>query len=259
VSTLPPALTRPANVFRLCLHPEGLARSTLNFPEWAAYLLGQLSRLRMLTADPAVAALAEEVGNYPNVSALQPREQNHWPPEEPELLVPWTLSLDGAEVSFFKTLTSFGTARDITLAELAIALFYPADEATATALRRHTLGGHDAAPGDRLRLAHLPEKAVLARAVGLAQRSVGGTRRPPDRVEDRYRVKVVAPSGDLAVDDREHRDVPVCVGSPGGDDTTIGGVLKNDHAGCSVVMDGQVKAPLEHEGAAVGPVQLRHR
>jgi hypothetical protein len=108
-----------------------------------------------------------EVGNYPNVSALQPREQNHWPPEEPELLVPWTLLLDGAEVSFFKTLTSFGTARDITLAELAIALFYPADEATATALRRHTLGGHDAAPGDRLRLGHLPEKAVLARAVGL--------------------------------------------------------------------------------------------
>jgi hypothetical protein len=84
-----------------------------------------------------------EVGNYPNVSALQPRKQNHWPPEEPELLVPWTLLLDGAEVSFFKTLTSFGTARDITLAELAIALFYPADEATATALRRHTLGGHD--------------------------------------------------------------------------------------------------------------------
>jgi hypothetical protein len=108
----------------------------------------------MLTADPAIAALAEEVSNYPNVAALQPREQNHRPPEEPELLVPWTLLLDGAEVSFFKTLTSFGTARDITLAELAIALFYPADEATATALRQHTLGAPPTVPGAGNRHAH---------------------------------------------------------------------------------------------------------
>ena len=85
-----------------------------------------------------------------------------------------------------------------------------------------------------------------------------GARRPPDRFEDRDRVEVVPPSGDLAVDNGEHRDVAVCVISPGGDGTTFGGVLKNDHAGFSVVMNGQVETSVEHEGLAIGPVQLSH-
>ena len=120
-------------MFRACLHPDGLARSTLNFPEWATYLLGQLHRLRLLTADPAVADLAEEVRGYPNVAALGDwHSAARWP--GPALLVPWRVVLGGAELSMFITLTVFGAPHDVTLAELAVELFYPADEKTADVL-----------------------------------------------------------------------------------------------------------------------------
>jgi transcriptional regulator with XRE-family HTH domain len=136
VSLLPDELAGPpANVFRACLHPDGLAKSTLNFPEWAAYLLAQLRRLMVLTADPEVERLAHEVSQYPNIVAL-----GGWrhaaPPDEPALWVPWRLDVDGVELSFFTTLTTFGTPQDITLAELAVELFYPADDATEAALRQ---------------------------------------------------------------------------------------------------------------------------
>jgi transcriptional regulator with XRE-family HTH domain len=124
----------PTNVFRVSLHPDGLAPRTENFPEWATYLLGQLHRLVLLTRDPAAAQLEREVLSYPTVSALggwrQPR-----PPDEPALLIPWRVRVGGAVHSYFTTLTSFGTPQDITLAEIAVELFYPADAATEVALR----------------------------------------------------------------------------------------------------------------------------
>jgi transcriptional regulator with XRE-family HTH domain len=125
----------PTNVFRACLHPDGLARHTGNFPEWAGYLLAQLHRLQVLTADPAVDRLAEEVARYPNLAALGGRPDPR-PAEEPALWIPWQLDVGGSRLSFFTTLTTFGTPQDITLAELAVELFYPADEATETALRQ---------------------------------------------------------------------------------------------------------------------------
>jgi transcriptional regulator with XRE-family HTH domain len=134
VALLPPELARPpANIFRACLHPDGLARQTRNFPEWSSYLLGQLHRLTLLTGDAEVEALADEVSRYPNVA-----ERSRWhdaPPEEPALLIPWRLALDAHELSLFTTLTTFGTPQDITLDELAVELFYPADDATDAALR----------------------------------------------------------------------------------------------------------------------------
>ncbi len=135
-AAVPPALAGPPlNVFRACLHPDGLAAATLNFPEWAGYLLGQLGRLRLLTDDPAVAALAREVAGYPNVVAL-----GDWRAAAPgsggqAVLVPWQVRLHGTELSLFITLTTFGAPRDITLADLAVELFYPADEQTAALLR----------------------------------------------------------------------------------------------------------------------------
>ena len=135
-AAVPPALAGPPlNVFRACLHPNGLAAATLNFPEWAGYLLGQLGRLRLLTDDPAVAALAREVAGYPNVVAL-----GDWRAAAPgsggqAVLVPWQVRLHGTELSLFITLTTFGAPRDITLADLAVELFYPADEQTAALLR----------------------------------------------------------------------------------------------------------------------------
>lgn len=135
---LPPALLQPQfNVFRASLHPEGLAALTENFTEWAAYLLQVLRRSILTSGDAGLQQLEQEVLAYPNIAALGP------PPAadagaEPALLVPCVLRLppplDG-RLSMFTTLTTFGTPRDITLEELSIELFYPADDASEALLR----------------------------------------------------------------------------------------------------------------------------
>ena len=140
VRDLPPALLGPPlNVFRVCLHPDGLAARTRNLPEWAAYLRGELHRAAALSADPSLAALVDEVESYPNVLAV-----GGWrgavAADEPALLVPFRFALDGEhELSLFTTLTTFGTPMDITLSELAVELFYPADDETDAALRSERL------------------------------------------------------------------------------------------------------------------------
>jgi transcriptional regulator with XRE-family HTH domain len=134
---LPPHLAGPPlNVFRACLHPDGLAAATLNFPAWAAYLLGHLQRLEAVTADPGVAALAAEISRYPNIEALGDWRHGDRGPAAAALLVPWHLNLGGAQLSLFTTLTTFAAPRDVTLAELAVELFYPADDPTAALLRQ---------------------------------------------------------------------------------------------------------------------------
>src|SRR5262245_8496410 len=130
---LPAALAGPPlHVYRVCLHPDGLAARTLNFPEWAAYLLGQLRRSFTVTGDAALGHLLDEVRDYPNVSALGPLP-TVW--DEPPLLVPLRVDVGGEELSLFTTLTTFGTPRDVTLDEIAIELFFPADEEADAMLR----------------------------------------------------------------------------------------------------------------------------
>ena len=124
----------PLNVFRACLHPDGLARATLNFPEWSTYLVGQLNRTALLTDDAELKRLADEVGSYPNIEELRERRRE-LAFAEPELLVPLRIDVGGVELSLFTTLTTFGTPQDITLSELAVELFFPADEATDDWLR----------------------------------------------------------------------------------------------------------------------------
>jgi transcriptional regulator with XRE-family HTH domain len=129
-AALPPELTTPTlNVYRACLHPDGLAAITLNFAEWAHTMLGQLRRSLLATADPGLDDLLSEVCAYPNVAALLDA-----PPvsdDEPALLVPLVLDGgDGRRLSLFTTLTSFGTPGDVTLEELSVELFYPADDDT---------------------------------------------------------------------------------------------------------------------------------
>ena len=124
----------PLNVFRACLHPDGLAGVTLNFPEWCGYLVGQLQRTALLTDDAELNRLADEVAKYPNVEAVRGwRRESAF--DEPELLVPLRIDIGGVEVSLFTTLTTFGTPQDITLSELAVELFFPADEASDAWLR----------------------------------------------------------------------------------------------------------------------------
>jgi transcriptional regulator with XRE-family HTH domain len=126
----------PLNVYRVCLHPDGLAARTRNFDDWARYLLGQLRRTLTITADPSLALLLDEVSAYPNVAELGEHATED-AGDVPELLIPVVLDDgSGGELSLFTTLTTFGTPRDITLDELAVELFFPADDSTAAALRR---------------------------------------------------------------------------------------------------------------------------
>jgi hypothetical protein len=122
----------PLNIFRISLHPDGLASRTSNFEDWAYYLLSQLHRSTVLTGDPEFEQLIDEVSSYPDVAAL-----GDWRARsaEPEILVPFRIDLGDTELSMYTTLTVFGTPQDVTLAELAIELFYPADEASETLLR----------------------------------------------------------------------------------------------------------------------------
>ncbi len=130
---LPPELqTGPVNLFRVSLHPDGFARATHNFDEWATYLLELLRRMARITGDPRLADLEREVSGYPTVAALDGRlaRDRAGVGGQPQLLVPFRLTLGDQVLSFFSTLTTFGSPRDVTLEELTIELFYPADEPT---------------------------------------------------------------------------------------------------------------------------------
>ena len=132
---LPEALKSDGiNVFRASLHPEGLARFTENFDEWSAIVLDILARSVATSGDAELRVLQAEVTAYPNVrDALQRRAADAAAP--PALLVPCVLALPGARLSLFTTITSFGTPRDVTLDELCVELFYPADAESEATLR----------------------------------------------------------------------------------------------------------------------------
>lgn len=129
-----PLRTPRLNVFRASLHPEGLAAVTVNFDEWASYLIGTLQRVVLASADAETEALQREVLQYPNVQRLI-AGPGYRRDAAPALLVPCVLDLPAGRVSLFTTLTTFGTPRDITLDELCVELFYPADAASEAVLR----------------------------------------------------------------------------------------------------------------------------
>lgn len=135
-AVLPAHLTAGGlNVFRASLHPEGLAAFTANFAEWATYLLQTLRRHAVRTGDPALWALEREVLAYPNVASLPRSSALDGAGEQPQLLLPCLLRLPQGPLSMFTTLTSFGIPVDITLAELSVELFYPADEESRSRLQ----------------------------------------------------------------------------------------------------------------------------
>jgi len=122
----------PVNVLRLSLHPQGLAPRIANLPEWRAHILERLRHQIDVTADATLAVLLEELRDYP-----APRTQRPVAPEQyGGVVVPLRLASEAGVLSFFSTTTVFGTPVDVTLAELAIEAFFPADAATAEMLRR---------------------------------------------------------------------------------------------------------------------------
>ena len=127
----PHLLEPPVNVLRLGLHPEGLAPRIANLAEWRAHLLDRLGRQAVATGDPALASLHEELAAYPRGEAGAVPDL-----VAGEIAVPLRLRLDdGAELAFISTVTTFGTAVDITVSELSIEAFYPADPETAEYVR----------------------------------------------------------------------------------------------------------------------------
>lgn len=131
----PALLEPPVNVLRLTLHPQGLASRIRNFREWRAHILERLARQAETTADPALASLGEELKGYPVPTGARPHLASR--SSHGGIVVPLELTMpDGRMLSLLSTTTVFGTPLDITLEELAIESFFPADAATQTALQQ---------------------------------------------------------------------------------------------------------------------------
>jgi transcriptional regulator with XRE-family HTH domain len=118
----------PLNILRLAFHPEGLAPRTVNFAEWAGHLLERLHRQCEATADPELLKLYQELKSCPI-----PARPGPLPPDN--VAIPFKLRHDGAVLSFISTTMVFGTPVDITLSELALETFFPADDLTARRLQ----------------------------------------------------------------------------------------------------------------------------
>jgi len=122
-------LAPPVNVLRLTLHPEGMAPRIVNLAEWRAHLLDRLGRQAVTSGDPALAALHDELARLPG------GDGSHAPDlAAGEIATPLRIRSGDAELSFISTYTTFGTAVDVTVSELSIEAFFPADEVTARAL-----------------------------------------------------------------------------------------------------------------------------
>jgi transcriptional regulator with XRE-family HTH domain len=128
----PELLKPPLNVLRLTLHPKGLASRVANLHEWRAHLLERLRREVELTADPQLGELLTELKAYP-IPGGQPRRRAL--DEYGGVAIPFQLETPAGTLSFFSTTTVFGTPVDVTLSELTLETFFPADAETAQALR----------------------------------------------------------------------------------------------------------------------------
>ncbi|MFZ1104330.1 MAG: helix-turn-helix transcriptional regulator [Hyphomicrobiaceae bacterium] len=129
----PSLLEPPVNVLRLSLHPQGLSPRIANLAEWRAHLLERLRRQLELSADPVLADLLKELEAYPGI--VGGRRSIAPPADLGGVVVPLQVATDAGMLSLFSTTTVFGTPLDVTLSELALECFYPADTATAEALR----------------------------------------------------------------------------------------------------------------------------
>lgn len=125
----PHLMQAPVNALRLSLHPQGLAPRIVNLAEWRAHLLARLRQQVDLTADPALVELAAELQTYPSPRSVPAR--NH----AAGVIVPFQIRVGEAVLSFFSTTMVFGTPIDITLSELAVESFFPADGETAAQVR----------------------------------------------------------------------------------------------------------------------------
>lgn len=131
----PELLEPPVNVLRLSLHPDGLAKRIANFEQWRTHLLDRLRHDIDMSADAVLIALLEELRAYPvafnHNARLQISRQ-----KDTNIVVPLELVTDHGTLSFISTTTVFGTPLDVTLAELALETFFPANVETTKVLQK---------------------------------------------------------------------------------------------------------------------------
>jgi hypothetical protein len=121
-------LGQPFNILRLAFHPEALAARTVNLAEWCGHLLERLHRQCEVTADPELLSLYQELKAYPIPARSAPLSPDN-------VAIPLKLRQNGEVLSFFSTTMVFGTPVDVTLSELALETFFPADDLTAQRMR----------------------------------------------------------------------------------------------------------------------------
>jgi transcriptional regulator with XRE-family HTH domain len=124
----PDMLAPPLNVMRLSFHPKGLAPCTVNLAEWCGHLLERLHRQCEAAADAHLVRLYDELKSYPIPARAGPLAADN-------VAIPFKMRFGGEILSFISTTMIFGTPMDITLSELALETFFPADDLTAERMR----------------------------------------------------------------------------------------------------------------------------
>ena len=136
---LPAAMVQPpVNVLRLSLHPQGMAPRIANLRQWRDHLLTRLERQVELSADPVLKELLAELKGYPAADLQPERDQaarDQGLSGLTGVAVPLSLQTEHGLLSFISTTMVFGTPVDVTLSELAIESFFPANQETAEVLR----------------------------------------------------------------------------------------------------------------------------
>ena len=127
-----PQQAEPVNVLRATLHPLGLAPRIRNYEQWRSHVVRRIRRQLERTAAPGLAELLGEIESYPPPEGTAPDID---PIADNELVVPMLLRTDFGDLSLLYTVTLFGAPLDVTLDEIAIETFFPADAATANLLR----------------------------------------------------------------------------------------------------------------------------
>jgi transcriptional regulator with XRE-family HTH domain len=123
-------LGQPFNILRLAFHPEALAPRTVNLAEWCGHLLERLHRQCEATADPELIKLYNDLKAFPLPARTAPL------PPDNNVAIPLKLRHNGEVLSFISTTMVFGTPVDVTLSELALETFFPADDLTAARMRQ---------------------------------------------------------------------------------------------------------------------------
>ena len=129
----PALLKPPVNALRLALHPDGMAPRIVNLAQWRGHLLTQLRHRAGALGDQRLADLRDELLDYPGGA------DETFPGGD--VVLPLRYRHGDQELAMFSISARVSTATDVTVEELAIESFYPADAATASAFHQARRAG----------------------------------------------------------------------------------------------------------------------